>query len=71
MEINKSVLITSHTHSAVDNVCVRLQECGINILRLGAESKIHPKLHTFSEDALTKHCVTPQQLEEVYNSAVS
>ncbi|KAF2883992.1 hypothetical protein ILUMI_22190 [Ignelater luminosus] len=69
VEINKSVLITSHTHSAVDNVCVRLQERGINILRLGVESKINPKLHMFSEHVVTKHCVMPQQLDEIYNNA--
>ncbi|KAB0792512.1 hypothetical protein PPYR_14471 [Photinus pyralis] len=68
-ELNKSVLVTSHTHSAVDNVCVRLLACGVDVLRLGSSSKIHPKLKEHSEEMRTKMCQTPEQLAEVYNSA--
>ncbi|KAK5640049.1 hypothetical protein RI129_010860 [Pyrocoelia pectoralis] len=67
-DLNKSVLVTSHTHSAVDNVCVRLLACGVSILRLGSSAKIHSKLKSYSEEALTKGCHTPEQLEKVYNS---
>ncbi|KAG5878691.1 hypothetical protein JTB14_029759 [Gonioctena quinquepunctata] len=68
-ELDKSVLITSHTHSAVDNVCIKLLNYGIKLLRLGSESKMHSKLKEYSEHNLTKHCTTPKEFEEVYNSA--
>nr|XP_023014382.1 DNA replication ATP-dependent helicase/nuclease DNA2-like [Leptinotarsa decemlineata] len=68
-ELNKTILITSHTHSAVDNVCLKLLTYGVKLMRLGAESKIHPKLKQYSEHNLTKHCTSPEQFEEVYNSA--
>ncbi|XP_018569495.1 DNA replication ATP-dependent helicase/nuclease DNA2 [Anoplophora glabripennis] len=69
VELGKSVLITSHTHSAVDNVCTRLVSYGVKLLRLGSESRIHPSLKDHSEYWLTKDCTTPEQLAEVYNSA--
>ncbi|XP_018336778.1 DNA replication ATP-dependent helicase/nuclease DNA2 [Agrilus planipennis] len=69
IELGKTVLITSHTHSAVDNVCVRLIEKRLKLLRLGSESRIHPKLRPYSENSLTKDCKTVEQLEEIYNSA--
>lgn len=71
VKVNYTVLITSHTHSAVDNVCLRLLECGIKLLRLGAENRIHPDLKKFSEHYLTKNCKTPEELDEVYNRPVS
>ena len=40
----KSVLITSYTHSAVDNILLKLIDLGIDFVRLGNPSKIHPKV---------------------------
>lgn len=69
-EIGKSILITSHTHSAVDNLCLKLVKL-VTFMRLGSESRIHPDLKEFSEYNLTKHCQSPGELETVYNSVVS
>lgn len=69
VELKQSVLITSHTHSAVDNVCLKLLELGVKFMRLGVESKINPSLKNYSEHYLTKDCVTPEDFEAVYNSA--
>ena len=69
--LNQTVLITSHTHSAVDNVCIKLKKHGINVLRLGSEGKIHPSLHEMSEYARIKNCSTAKDLEAAYLSAVS
>ncbi|BGP51084.1 DNA replication endonuclease-helicase Dna2 [Rhodotorula kratochvilovae] len=41
----KSVLLTSYTHSAVDNILLKLKDDGLNILRLGNRDKILPALH--------------------------
>lgn len=64
------MLITSHTHSAVDNLCLRLVNSGIKFMRLGSESRINPELKQYSEYNFTKHCQSPSELEEVYNSVV-
>jgi DNA replication ATP-dependent helicase Dna2 len=40
MENGKSVLLTSYTHSAVDNVLVRLKDEGVKGLRLGSLDKV-------------------------------
>lgn len=37
----KSVLLTSYTHTAVDNILLKIKDDDIKILRLGVPSKIH------------------------------
>lgn len=44
----KSVLLTSYTHTAVDNILLKIREDGIGILRLGAAAKIHPDVQGFA-----------------------
>ncbi|KAK9772876.1 putative DNA replication ATP-dependent helicase/nuclease [Seiridium cardinale] len=44
----KSVLLTSYTHSAVDNILLKLQKDKIPILRLGAPAKVHPGVQDFA-----------------------
>ncbi|XP_072401459.1 DNA replication ATP-dependent helicase/nuclease DNA2 [Diabrotica undecimpunctata] len=68
-ELGKTILITSHTNSAVDNVCLKLLKYGVKFIRLGSESKIHKDLHEYSEHNLTKNCTTSSDYETVYNSA--
>ncbi|XP_044716214.1 DNA replication factor dna2 domain-containing protein [Hirsutella rhossiliensis] len=43
----KSVLLTSHTHTAVDNILIKLKSAKIPILRLGAPAKVHPEVKDF------------------------
>lgn len=44
----KSVLLTSHTHTAVDNILLKLKSDNIPILRLGAPAKVHPQVQEFA-----------------------
>jgi DNA replication ATP-dependent helicase Dna2 len=44
----KSVLLTSYTHSAVDNILLKIRNDGIGILRLGAAAKVHPEVRQFA-----------------------
>ncbi|CAF3631406.1 hypothetical protein QX201_012948 [Fusarium graminearum] len=44
----KSVLLTSHTHTAVDNILLKLKSDKIPILRLGAPAKVHPQVQEFA-----------------------
>ncbi|CCF58375.1 hypothetical protein KAFR_0E02220 [Kazachstania africana CBS 2517] len=40
---NKKILLTSYTHSAVDNILLKLLDSNISIVRLGSRRNIHPK----------------------------
>ncbi|KAL1918139.1 uncharacterized protein VTP21DRAFT_3405 [Calcarisporiella thermophila] len=40
----KTILLTSYTHTAVDNVLLKLQRDGIDVVRLGNREKIHPSI---------------------------
>lgn len=44
----KSVLLTSYTHTAVDNILLKIRNDNIGILRLGAAAKIHPEVRQFA-----------------------
>jgi DNA replication ATP-dependent helicase Dna2 len=45
---DKTVLLTSYTHSAVDNILLKLKDEKIPILRLGAAAKVHPEVRDFA-----------------------
>ncbi|KAL3420729.1 DNA replication ATP-dependent helicase/nuclease dna2 [Phlyctema vagabunda] len=49
----KSVLLTSYTHTAVDNILLKLKDDEIRILRLGASAKVNPDVRQFAELAVT------------------
>lgn len=44
----KSVLLTSYTHSAVDNILLKVKQYNINMLRIGHKSRIHKDIQEFS-----------------------
>ena len=44
----KSVLLTSYTHTAVDNILLKIRDDKISTLRLGASAKIHPEVREFA-----------------------
>jgi len=48
VERGKSVLLTSYTHTAVDNILLKIRDDKIGILRLGAAKKIHPEVREFA-----------------------
>lgn len=62
--LEKSVLITAQTHSAVDNLLLRLLPHKLPLLRLGSSARIHPQLQEISESHLTANCSTVEQLTE-------
>lgn len=47
--LGKTVLLTSYTHTAVDNLLLKCIELGLgyNIIRLGSASKSHHKIHKY------------------------
>ena len=44
----KSVLLTSYTNSAVDNVLLKLLQEGMQFLRLGRRESVHPLLQEWT-----------------------
>lgn len=44
----KSVLLASYTHTAVDNILLKLKDAGFPILRIGAIAKIHADVQEFA-----------------------
>ncbi|KIW06674.1 hypothetical protein, variant [Verruconis gallopava] len=60
----KSVLLTSYTHTAVDNILLKLRDAGFDVLRLGVLAKVHPQVREFVIlDAQQK-----ESLEDVQNA---
>ena len=45
----KSVLLASYTHTAVDNILLKIKDDDIPVLRLGAVGKVHPEVQNFAD----------------------
>ncbi|MBZ3885918.1 DNA replication ATP-dependent helicase/nuclease DNA2 [Sciurus carolinensis] len=65
-----SVLLTSYTHSAVDNILLKLAKFQIGFLRLGQTQKVHPDIQKFTEEEIcrSKSIKSLALLEELYSS---
>ncbi|CAI9547736.1 unnamed protein product [Staurois parvus] len=65
-----SVLLTSYTHSAVDNILLKLKKFQVGFLRLGRTQKIHPEIQKYGEEEIlkAKSVKMLSGLEELYNS---
>ncbi|XP_019394042.1 PREDICTED: DNA replication ATP-dependent helicase/nuclease DNA2 isoform X1 [Crocodylus porosus] len=65
-----SVLLTSFTHTAVDNILLKLTRFKVGFLRLGRVQKVHPDIQKFTEEEIcrSKSIKSVTHLEELYNS---
>ncbi|XP_072414096.1 DNA replication ATP-dependent helicase/nuclease DNA2 isoform X2 [Chiloscyllium punctatum] len=65
-----SVLLTSYTHSAVDNILLKLARFKVGFLRLGRYQKVHPDIRKFTDEDICrrKSIQTLTELEELYKS---
>ncbi|OQO05084.1 hypothetical protein B0A48_08104 [Cryoendolithus antarcticus] len=63
----KSILLTSYTHTAVDNILLKIQDIAPpgSILRLGVPAKINPQVKEFCRLANTPKS-SIQEVEELY-----
>ncbi|ANB12193.1 bifunctional ATP-dependent DNA helicase/ssDNA endodeoxyribonuclease DNA2 [Sugiyamaella lignohabitans] len=61
----KTVLIASHTHSAVDNILLKLRNKGFDMLRLGGVTKVHPDIVPYVVGQ-GKRATSEQEIEEYY-----
>uniref|UniRef100_A0A8C8AGL0 DNA replication ATP-dependent helicase/nuclease n=1 Tax=Otus sunia TaxID=257818 RepID=A0A8C8AGL0_9STRI len=65
-----SVLLTSFTHTAVDNILLKLAKFKVGFLRLGRAQKVHPDIRKFTEEEIfrSKSIKSVTDLEEIYSS---
>ncbi|KAL7288860.1 hypothetical protein TKK_0016832 [Trichogramma kaykai] len=68
VRLGKSVLISAHTNSAIDNILLKLLERKIDFIRFGSVSKAHPAIQHLVDQNVTAHCDTPESLHTVYCS---
>lgn len=71
MSLGLSVIVTSHTNSAVDNVLIKLKQRKINFLRVGREDRVSPELVDFCDNKVIQKCTSVDELEKIYLSYVS
>jgi len=64
VENGKSVLLTSYTHTAVDNILLKIKNDGIRMLRLGALSKVPLIKHCSNYRSILRYVNSP--LEEIF-----
>ncbi|XP_038150568.1 DNA replication ATP-dependent helicase/nuclease DNA2 [Cyprinodon tularosa] len=63
-----SVLLTSYTHSAVDNILLKLKRFRVGFLRLGQGQKVHLEILPYTEESARKRDVhTLAELEQLYS----
>jgi len=67
-----TVLLTSFTHTAVDNILLKLAKFKVGFLRLGRAQKVHPDIQKFTEEEIcrSKSIKSVTDLEDIYNSQV-
>nr|XP_014340487.1 PREDICTED: DNA replication ATP-dependent helicase/nuclease DNA2 isoform X2 [Latimeria chalumnae] len=65
-----SVLITSYTHTAVDNILQKLVKFKVGFLRLGRPQKVHSAIRRFTEEEIcrSKAINSLDRLKELYTS---
>jgi DNA replication ATP-dependent helicase Dna2 len=64
----KSVLLTSYTHTAVDNILLKIRDDNIRILRVGAAAKVHPEVQQFADLAAIPKS-TIEELKAAYEDS--
>ena len=65
----KSVLLTSYTHTAVDNILLKIRKDNLGVFRLGAVAKVHPEVQEFA-DLGGRPMKTVQDLKRAYGQQV-
>ena len=65
----KSVLLTSYTHTAVDNILLKIRDDGIGVFRIGAIAKVHPEVQEFA-DLAGVQMKTVEEIKRSYSQPV-
>jgi len=67
VDAGKSILLTSYTHTAVDNVLIKLKESNVDFLRLGNLDKVLPSIQPYTPN-YNGDLQTVEYIEKVYGS---
>ena len=65
----KSILLTSYTHTAVDNILLKIRKYNIGVFRLGALAKVHPEVQEFAYLAGAPMRTT-EEIKQAYSQQV-
>ena len=65
----KSILLTSYTHTAVDNILLKVRKYNIGVFRLGAVAKVHPEVQEFAHLAGTPMS-SVEEIKQAYSQQV-
>lgn len=69
LKLDKRILFTSFTNSAVDNLLIKLiEKYSIDFVRIGSYERIHPEVQKYELSTLTANLETVEQLDEFYKS---
>nr|XP_027220953.1 LOW QUALITY PROTEIN: DNA replication ATP-dependent helicase/nuclease DNA2-like [Penaeus vannamei] len=63
-----SILLTSYTHSAVDNILLKLKDLEVDFLRLGRIARIHSDILTHADETLARKFKDVASLSQFYFS---
>lgn len=66
VEKRKTVLLSSYTNSAVDNILLKVKEFGIDFIRIGNSSRIHPDIRSYVPGSEKKPVSTYTDYVQVY-----
>ncbi|XP_050068331.1 DNA replication ATP-dependent helicase/nuclease DNA2 [Anopheles maculipalpis] len=65
--LGQSILLTSNTHSAVDNILKRLLPFKeLSFIRIGTLDRIDPAIREYAEPILAENADSPEKLAELY-----
>ncbi|KAL8672553.1 MAG: hypothetical protein Q9168_002989 [Polycauliona sp. 1 TL-2023] len=65
----KRVLLTSYTHTAVDNILLKIRHDNIGVFRLGATAKVHPDVQEFA-DLAGRPMKSIEEIKKAYSRLV-
>ncbi|RWS28895.1 DNA replication ATP-dependent helicase/nuclease DNA2-like isoform X2 [Leptotrombidium deliense] len=66
--MKKRILVTSYTHSALDNILLKFKKFDINFLRLGFYSRIHPELRKYSLESQLGSLSSVEETKQFYSN---
>lgn len=67
VSLGHSILLTSYTHSAVDNVLLKLcQFKDVDFIRIGREHRTHPNILPYSAEVKAQQCKSVEDVERIY-----
>ena len=66
-----SVLLTSLTNSAVDNILIKLHHFGVEFLRVGSKGRVNPLIVPHTVQELTEGMESVSEMKALYDSKVS